>query len=137
MRLRDPTMWMWGDALERLENAERLHRQFFQLGCHGHACPSWEPPVDIFETAQQLTVFVALPGVNAEQLVVSLDGATVFVRGTLSMPDTGANAKILRLEIPYGRFERRIELPAQQYELGQRLLHNGCLVLVLSKQNQP
>jgi len=34
-----------------------------------------------------------------------------------------------RLEIPYGRFERRIALPAARYELMERSYTNGCLVL--------
>jgi HSP20 family molecular chaperone IbpA len=35
-----------------------------------------------------------------------------------------------RLEIPYGRFERRFALPAgHYYELTERSYTNGCLVL--------
>src|ERR1700737_2691838 len=81
MRLRDPTTWMWGEALELLERADRLHRQFFQLENNRDRFPTWEPPVDIFETEQELVVLVALPGVAAEQLDVSIDGATVIIRG--------------------------------------------------------
>jgi HSP20 family protein len=37
-----------------------------------------------------------------------------------------------RLEIPYGRFERRIALPGGRYELLERSYTNGCLVLRLT-----
>ncbi len=133
MKLRDPTSWMWGNALELLERADRLHRQFFQPGQHCNQCPTWEPPVDIFETEQELVVFVALPGVAVEQLDITINGAAVMVRGQRAMPATCKNATIRRLEIPYGRFERRIELPSGQFQLGQRLLKDGCLALTLMK----
>jgi HSP20 family molecular chaperone IbpA len=42
-------------------------------------------------------------------------------------------AIIYRLEIPYGRFERRIALPAGQYELVDRRLEQGCLTLGLRR----
>jgi HSP20 family molecular chaperone IbpA len=40
---------------------------------------------------------------------------------------------IHRLELPYGRFERRIELPPGRYEVVQRELIDGCLTLSLRK----
>ena len=124
---------MWGEALELLERAERLHRQFFQLGHHGNRCPTWEPPVDIFETDQELVVFVALPGVTETQLDVSTDASAVIIRGRRAMPATANSATIHRLEIPYGQFERRIELPLERFQLGQRTLQDGCLVLTLNR----
>ncbi len=133
MKLRDPGMWMWGDALDLLERADRLHRQFFQPGHHRNPCPTWEPPIDIFETAREFVVLVALPGVRAEQLDVAVDGVTVVVRGQRAMPAVCKSATIHRLEIPYGRFERRIELPAGEFKVGQRILTDGCLTLTLNK----
>ena len=41
--------------------------------------------------------------------------------------------RIHRLEIPYGRFERQIELPAGRYEIDGRELANGFLVLRLRR----
>jgi HSP20 family protein len=133
MKLRDPAVWIWGDALELLERADRLHRQFFQPGHHRNPCPTWEPPVDMFETERELVVLVALPGVTAAQLEVTVDGAVVIVRGQRAMPASCRSATIHRLEIPYGRFERRIELPAGQFQAGQQMLKDGCLMLTLNK----
>lgn len=133
MKVRDPTVWMWGEALELLERADRMHRQFFQLGTNLREHPTWEPPVDIFETEGQFVIVVALPGVSAEQLVINLDGPTLVVHGQRRLPDLGHSALIHRLELPYGRFERRIELPTRQLALGQRELSDGCLFMVLEK----
>lgn len=137
MKVRDPNGWMWGEALELLERADRMHRQFCQLGAQRISCPLWEPPVDVFETEHQFILLAALPGVSPDQLSVALDGTQLLVRGQRAMPDLGHSARIHRVEIPYGRFERRIELPARQLRLGQRSLRDGCLLLVLHKGGTP
>lgn len=136
MKLRDPTVWMWSEALDVLERADRLQRQFFRLGAQCPSGPVWEPPVDIFETAQQFVVLAALPGVSAAQLSIVLDGGVLTVRGQRAMPDIGNSARIRSVEIPYGRFERRIELPANGLRVHERSLTDGCLTLVLHKTGE-
>jgi HSP20 family molecular chaperone IbpA len=133
MKLRDPTLWMWGEALDMLDRADRLQRQFFQLGAARGACPSWEPPVDIFETDERIVIVVALPGVCADQLAVDLEPGAVVVRGQRRLPSLGHSCRIHRLELPYGRFERRIELPQRQLHLDERCLVDGCLTLALTR----
>jgi len=130
MRSRDPRTWMWAEALDLLQSAERLQRQFFQLGTTQGA-PSWEPPIDLYETGNELWILVALPGVTAEQLEVAIEGAVIVVRGERPLP-MGA-ATIHRLEIPYGRFQRRITLPAGRFQILERKLEHGCLVLCLQR----
>jgi len=130
MTYRNP--WVWAEALELLRGAEKLQQRFFQIGAAG--APGWEPPVDLYETADGLTLCVALPGVAADELEVSLESGTIVVRGERAFPIEYQRAIIYRLEIPYGRFERRIALPAGQYQLVDRLLANGCLTLGLRRR---
>ena len=134
MPVRNPTVCMWTEALEQLDQADRMQRQCFQLGERCDAGPTWEPPVDVFETDAQFIVVAALPGVEAAHLFVGLDGAVVSVHGRRPMPELCPSAHIHRVEIPYGRFERRIELPTGHLVLGQRQLRDGCLLLVLDKR---
>jgi HSP20 family protein len=124
---------MWAEALELLQSAERLQRQFFQVGVR-HGAPCWEPPVDLYESGGELRLLVALPGVTPQQLEVVLAPSSIIVRGERSLPTHSRRAAIHRLEIPYGRFERRIALPAGQFELLDRRLEHGCLVLELRRQ---
>ncbi len=133
MRTRNPTVWMWSTAFDLIGRADHMQRQCFQLSAQRNACPTWEPPVDIFETDEQVIVLAALPGVCAEQLSVALDGATVSLRGQRSMPGLGATAQVHLVEIPYGRFERRIQMPAPGLRLGTSVLQDGCLLLALDK----
>ena len=132
MRSRDPRSWMWAEALDLLQSAERLQRQFFQLGA-AQGAPTWEPPVDLYETDNELWILVALPGVTTDQLEVVIDGATIVVRGERPLPLGLRGAAILRLEIPYGRFQRRIGLPEGRFQILERSLENGCLVLCLQR----
>jgi HSP20 family protein len=43
-------------------------------------------------------------------------------------------AAIHRLELPHGRFERRIRLPGERWQVDRSALVNGCLVLSLTPQ---
>ena len=52
---------------------------------------------------------------------------------SLPLPPELRDARILRMEIPYGRFERRIELPPVPFQISGRHLANGCLMLRLQK----
>lgn len=131
MTYRDPRLWVWAEALELLRGAEKLQRRVFQLSVAD--APGWEPPVDLYETGDGLTLCVALAGVAADELEVSLESGTVIVRGERAFPVAYQRAIIYRLEIPYGRFERRIALPAGQYQLVDRRLENGCLTLGLRR----
>lgn len=133
MRVRDPTFWMWSEALELLERADRLHRQFCQLAPTSHDYPTWEPPVDMFETEGQFVVVVALPGVSADQLSVEFNVGTIIVRGVRRQPALAGRGRIHQMELPYGHFERRIDLPNLQLQLDQHILADGCLTLTLNK----
>jgi HSP20 family molecular chaperone IbpA len=122
---------MWAEALELLQSAERLQRQFFQVGGAGAA--RWEPPVDVYQAGEELWIFFAIPGVPADRVEIVMEGTTLIVQGERPLPPAARGAAIHRLEIPYGRFERRIALPAGQYQVLQRVFDDGCLVLGLRK----
>src|SRR5262245_17963738 len=107
----DPTNWMWAQACELLEQAERMHRQFFQLTTSPRTQAAWEPPVDVFEGEHEVIVVVALPGVAEDRVEVGAESDTIVVRAERRIPFDGSGHAVRRLEIPYGYFERRITLP--------------------------
>lgn len=123
---------MWAEACELLSQAERLQRQAFRpLASAGFA--TWEPPIDMFETDDGLFLTVALPGIDAERMEVYVSGGAVTISGMRPTPRLAQQALIHRMELPYGRFERRIALPSGHYELATHHLHLGCLQLNLRK----
>lgn len=133
MSSRDPRDWMWTEACEFVERAERLHRQFFRLSALSAPRPGWQPPVDVYETAEALWLLVALPGVPADRIEIRIEDTTIVVAGTRPLPGLPSDTVLHRLEIPHGHFERRIELPAGRFQLEQRELAHGCLTLGLRK----
>src|SRR5258705_10906518 len=124
----DPRAWMWEEALAVIERAQHLHRRFFEPGFSPIQAAVWEPTIDIFETDRELWIVVALPGAEPDDLDVSIDADTLRVVGQRRLPATARAAVIHRLEIPYGRFERQIQLPSARLALGRSELVNGCLV---------
>jgi HSP20 family molecular chaperone IbpA len=120
---------MWAEACEMLDEVDRLQRQFFRPGATPAA---WEPPIDVFETADALRIVVALPGVAAEDVRVVAENGALTVIGERRLPRESAGA-IRRIEIPHGHFERRLALPQGRYELIEHILSDGCLSLQLRK----
>jgi HSP20 family molecular chaperone IbpA len=117
---------MLSEAIGSLARAERLHQQFFGLQSAGSPC--WEPPIDVLETDEELLIFVALPGVDADQV----EAAILIISGNRTLPAELRNAHIHRLELPQGRFERRIGLPVGRYAISRHAV-NGCIVFRLAK----
>ena len=128
----DPRTWMWTEACAMIERAERLQRQFFRPGL-STASASWEPPVDIFESGEGMRIIVALPGVEPQDIKVYVDSGELVITGLRELPAVTRAAAIHRLEIPYGRFERRIPLPGA-IDIERSDLVRGCLSLSLTKQ---
>ena len=133
MSSRNPTDWMWAQACELIEQAERMHRQFFRLTASERAQASWEPPADVFEDEHEIVIIVALPGVPAERVEVTRESGALVVRAESPLPFSGSRRAVRQLEIPYGYFERRIPLPEARLETGTRELLDGCLILRLRK----
>ena len=123
---------MWSRACALIDEAERRHRRFFELVTARSQQPAWEPPVDIFMLESELQVVVALPGVRAEDIEIELTSEGLRVKAASRLPKLAHQARILRLEIPYGRMERRIALPPGRYQLLDRELLDGCLRIRLA-----
>ncbi len=129
----DPVAWMWTDALQMLAEAERLQRQFFQPRGRRAPLACWEPPVDVLETEREVLILAALPGVDPEKVETAIEDGSLLLSGERVLPRELETAVIHRLELPQGRFERRIPLPAGRYDGVRRLVANGCLLVSLRK----
>jgi HSP20 family molecular chaperone IbpA len=123
---------MWVRACTALEYADPTARQSFQPR-PGRAGPSWEPPIDLLETADSLWIIVAMPGVEVSSIEIAVSGGTIQIAGIRPIPSALQGAAIHRMEIPYGRFERHVTLPAGRFELERHYVADGCLTLSLRK----
>src|SRR4051812_6617872 len=124
-----PNSWMWSEACDMLARAERLHREFFCSTGLAARLPTWEPPVDMLETEGAVLVLVALLSVDPDKVEAAIEGADLVVAGVRVLPPELQTAVIHRLELPQGRFERRIRLPAGRYAGVHRASVHGCLAI--------
>jgi HSP20 family protein len=133
MSRKDPVNWMLSEAVDSLARAERLRQQFFSLQPTANPRESsWEPPIDVLETEREVLILVALPGVDPDQVEAVIQDGMLIITGRRVLPVELRNARIHRLELPQGRFERRIMLPTGRYVVS-RFAVNGCVGLRLSK----
>jgi len=125
--------WMWADAVFLMERVERLHQRGFAPARGMAGKPAWEPPADVLETDHHVLVLVALPGVDLQQTEAFIEDGVLVVRGQRVLPGELRRARVHRLELPQGRFERRLSLPAGHYEDVARASAHGCLLVTLTK----
>lgn len=122
--------WMWRQALELGERAERLQRGFVRYLGPREDIVCWEPPVDIHESEQGLRLLFALPGVAPEDIEVRLEEGTLTVSAVRPFSCPAGAGLIRRLEIPYGRFLRRIAV-TESARIADSRYRDGCLELLL------
>lgn len=125
--------WMWIQACEVLDQAERLQRQFLRYLGPGADAALWEPPVDMQETPEGLVLLFALPGVTPEQIEVRLEPTALTVSATRPLKLVHPDARIRRIEIPHGRFVRRIPLAGVPLEVTATRYEHGCLEVRLTR----
>ncbi len=134
MSAEETGIWMWSRACQLLDETERRHRRMFELLSVPRRQPVWEPPADVFLLQDGLHIVVAMPGVRPENTAVELSASGLSIRAQSALPVTISSARIVRLEIPYGRIERRIELPPGRYRLLGHEFAEGCLHVRLSAE---
>jgi len=134
MHLNRRQSWMWGEACALLDQAERKHRHFFELLSARSAQPAWEPPADIFSDGAELEIVVALPGAVPEDVQIEFTPSGLEIE-TMVAPPSRPHMRVVRLEVPYGRMRRRIDLPAGRYVLVDRRLERGRLHLRLRRES--
>lgn len=70
---------------------------------------AWTPPVTVLEGPQTLVVAFDLPGVERDDVQVTLEGDTLLVHGRVSL--RRENLRLRASERPLGPFQRRLVLP--------------------------
>jgi HSP20 family molecular chaperone IbpA len=86
----------------------------------------------VLETDREVLILIALPGVDPDEVEAAIEGDALVVSGRRVLPAELSNARIHRLELPQGRFERRIALPLGRYTI-TRFATYGCVGLRLAK----
>jgi len=94
------------------------------------------PPVQMIEKDDVLTVIAELPGLNKEEVELTVLGNTLTIAGEKKLP-TEENVTFIRHERPHGKFRRLIDLPysVDQEKIGASY-KDGVLTITLPKAEE-
>jgi HSP20 family protein len=92
------------------------------------------PTTDILEDNKKITLKAEIPGVEAKDVDVSLDGRRLTIKGEKKQEKEEEVGNYHRMESAYGYFSRTIELPAEvDSEKIEASYKRGVLKIVLKK----
>jgi len=71
----------------------------------------WKPNTDMYETDSELVLTVDISGISSSDIKIHLQRNILILRGIRREPVHETKRKYHKMEIDFGPFERRIELP--------------------------
>ena len=142
------TMTRW-DPFQDLRSAQDEMAQMnlmlaHALGLHGQqqgsgraTTTAWAPALDISERKDAYLVTVELPGVEADDLQITLEDGLLTIQGERYFAHDSSEQQFHRVERRYGAFRRSITLPAHVMAEGiQATADNGVLQIVVPKREE-
>jgi HSP20 family protein len=141
------TMMRW-DPFEDLRSAPDEMAQMspmlaHALGLHAQrgnarAMPTaWAPALDISERKDAYLVMVELPGVEPDDLQITMEDGLLTIQGERQFTQESSEQQFHRVERRHGAFRRSITLPAQvQAEQIEATFDNGVLEIVVPKAEE-
>jgi HSP20 family protein len=121
----------------------RLHRDLDRLmnvqsaAGDDEAVASWIPAIDIREEEKQFVLHADLPGVDPENIEVTLDNGVLTIRGRRELAERDERKGYRRVERISGEFYRRFSLPDTADSNSVKARHaNGVLEVTIPKQAQ-
>lgn len=107
----------------------RFGRHF---GAFGHAVE--DTGMDLYETEDALVLELAVPGLTAEAIDVSVEGRRLKVRADLPAADEDEGRRYFMRSLPRGRFARTVRLPSSvDTEAIEAQVQAGLLTLRMPK----
>ncbi|KXO11512.1 MULTISPECIES: Hsp20/alpha crystallin family protein [Marinobacter] len=108
-------------------NGEREGKDLFSRS-------DWAPAVDIKETAEAFTVEAELPGMNKDDVKVTVHDGVLTIQGERKHEEETSDKKHHRIERVYGSFLRRFTLPDNVDENSVKAnFKDGLLTLSIQK----
>jgi HSP20 family protein len=105
------SMDRWGNVSNIQNEVNRLFDNFFGRPSPATGGRIWAPPVDLYETSDDLVLTLEVPGVRDKDVSVSITGDLLSVKGERRFEHDAKEQQFLHLERVYGKFERLVQLP--------------------------
>jgi HSP20 family protein len=98
----------------------------------------WRPPVDIYETPEEVVVLVEIAGMSKRDINVTMEEDVLRISGTRPDYSPSTKMKLHQMEIDYGRFERTIKI-SLPIDIKRITAHykEGFLQITLTKKKLP
>jgi HSP20 family protein len=138
-------MTRW-DPFQDLRSAQEEMAQMSPMLAHAlglHAqqgsgrATAWAPALDISERKDAYLVTVELPGVDVDDLEITLEDGLLTIQGERYFAHDSSEQHFYRVERRYGAFRRLITLPAQVMAEGiQATVDNGVLQILVPKMEE-
>ena len=141
------TMMRW-DPFQDLRSAQDEMPQMSPMLAHAlglHArqqgdrarSTAWAPALDISERKDAYLVMVELPGVEPDDLQITMEEGLLTIQGERQFDQESSEQQFHRVERRYGAFRRSITLPAQvQADQIEATFDNGVLEIVVPKAEE-
>ena len=131
-RYRDPA------SLFGLHRLNRILDEAFSSQTYGEQgdviTSTWFAPTDVSEDANSLRITMELPGVNPDDVRLSLENNILTIRGEKKHQSDESNERVHRFERTYGMFERTFALPnTVDPEKIEARYENGVLFVMIPK----
>lgn len=138
MATRFPVSSIAGDMVSLRSAMDRLFNESFVpgFGSNGDRQQSLMP-LDVYATESEVVVLAAVPGMNADDIQISIEKNVLTLSGSMPNVAESEDAKGATWylhELPHGTFERTLSLPTElDANRAEATFDNGMLRLVLPK----
>jgi HSP20 family protein len=127
------------DLLATQRDFDRLFREAFSpvFGEGEISTRTWAPPVDIYETDNDIVVKTELPGVDPKDVEVKVEDNTLYLKGERKFEREVNDENYHRVERSYGTFARSFSLPNSiDSEKVKAEYKDGVLTLTMPKREE-
>jgi HSP20 family protein len=132
----------WEPFRDLVTTQDRFNRLFNDtfarvFGSEEPTSRTWMPPVDIYETEDNLVLKAELPGINPNDVEVRVEDNTLFLKGERKFEKEVKEENLHRVERSYGGFSRTFALPSSiNAEKVQAEYKDGILTLTMPKREE-
>ncbi|HVB28475.1 MAG TPA: Hsp20/alpha crystallin family protein [Terriglobia bacterium] len=132
----------WEPFRDVVTTQDRFNRIFSETlaRAFGNEEPSsraWMPPVDIYETDDNLVLKAELPGINPNDVEVRVEDNTLYLKGERKVEKEAKEENLHRVERSYGAFSRTFALPGSiDADKVEAKYKDGVLTLTMPKREE-
>jgi HSP20 family protein len=112
---------------------------YFEFQEQPRAATAWTPTVDVCERADEIVIFVEMPGVDRADVQLAWNDGVLIISGLKRQRPSGHGiARYLCVERTYGHFRREIAIQISvDHKNAKAELKNGLMKIHLPKRTEP